>query len=485
MIDLKSSYWAGTPETFEFALSAHNKTFEAVKLNDEMPEASLLSVQGSVGVVRIAGPLVDGSAGWMSFFGVTGYNDIREAVVKALADPKVKTIMLDVNSGGGQVSGVDDLSSLLRQASAIKPITTFADGMMASAAYWLGSSGSHLTASKTAIVGSIGVLSKHTEYSQADAKEGIKSTIVRAGRYKALANSVEPLSAEARAEIQQQANDIYEIFITRVAENRGVSTVVADAQMGQGREFLGKRALEAGLVDEIGTYESALARAQALADNLEGARSTQSKSKEGSRTMPKATLTPQQLAAIASGAQIDAALETAEDAVNSAAEAAAALAAETQTDDKSATEQAGETVEDEAGATESQANAAPTAANESGLVAYLQSQVAAKDADLLKANIELDKLRNQVTEASATHEGLLAIARDSVGKMKVALGGSAEAAAAMSAVEVLAAHAETSEVFKTKFKVGGVAATATTETEKRPAALVDPMFASLVKAAKA
>lgn len=479
MIDLKSSYWAGTPETFEFALSAHTKAFESAKPTDEMSAPSLLSVEGSVGVVRIAGPLVDGNAGWMSFFGVTGYNDIREAVVKALADPKVKTILLDVNSGGGQVSGVDDLSALLRQASAIKPITTFTDGMMASAAYWLGSSGSHITGSKTSIVGSIGVLSKHTEYSQADAKEGIKTTIVRAGRYKALANSVEPLTAEARAEIQSQANDIYEIFINRVAENRGVSAVVADTQMGQGREFLGKRAKEAGLVDEIGTYESALARAQALADSLDGARSTPSKIKEGSRTMSKATLTPQQLAAIASGASIDAALESVDAAAQAAIDAAASAAI-------ASTDPAVETEKDEAAAAASAAAADPAPATDTGLVAYLQTQVAAKDADLLKANIELDKLRSQLTEAKATHDGLLAIARDSVGKMKVALGGSADAAAAMSATEVLAAHAETVDVFKTKFKVGGVAATATTEAEKKPvAALVDPLFASLVKAAKA
>lgn len=477
MIDLKSSYWAGTPETFEHALNAQAKTFEAVKLSDEMQQPSLLNVEGNVGVVRIAGPLVDGSAGWMSFFGVTGYNDIREAVIQALSDPKVKTIMLDINSGGGQVSGVDDLSGLLKQASAIKPITTFADGMMASAAYWLGSSGSHITASQTAIVGSIGVLSKHTEYSQADAKEGIKTTIVRAGRYKALANSVEPLTAEARAEIQQQANDIYEIFINRVADNRGVSAVVADTQMGQGREFLGKRSLAAGLVDEIGTYESALARAQAMASALDGANSLP-KDKKGSNMKPKATLTPQQLAAIASGAPLDAALESAE----AVADAALAAAAEETNEEV----EAAEGVADEA-AEGAEASVEPEAAKaDTGLVAYLQSQVAAKDADLLKANIELDKLRAQMAEANATHQGLLAIARDSVGKMKVALGGSADAAAAMSATEVLAAHAETADVFKTKFKVGGVAATATTETEKKPvAALVDPLFASLVKAAKA
>lgn len=475
MIDLKSGYWAGTAESFQFALEANAKAMEAA-IGEDFQAESLLTVDGSVGVVHIHGPLIDGNAGFLSMFGVTGYNDIREALVEAVSSPKVKTIMLDVNSGGGQVAGVDDLSAFIKQVSAIKPVTTFADGMMASAAYWLGSAGSHITSSQTAVVGSIGVLTRHTEYSQADAKDGVKTTIIRAGKYKALANSIEPLSAEARAEIQSQVNDIYDIFIGRVADNRGTSTVVADTQMGQGREFLGKRALTAGLVDDIGTYESALAKARAMAGLIEQSNpggKAGSKQEGQTQMKKKATLNEQQLAAVASGASVEAVLQAAQEAAAAALEAA----------------EAGPGDESEEQPAEAPAEDAPeqpdAAADRPDLVAYLKSDIASKDAALIDAKVKISQLEASITEMKATHEGLLAIARDSVGKMKVALGGSSEAAAAMSASEILAAHSEVSTVFKSKFKVGGVAATAPTAEEEREAApVVNPVFAALVQAAK-
>lgn len=476
MIDLKSGYWAGTAESFQFALEANAKAMESA-IADDFQSESLLTVDGSVGVVHIHGPLIDGNAGFLSMFGVTGYNDIREALVEAVSNPKIKTIMLDVNSGGGQVAGVDDLSAFIKQVSAIKPVTTFADGMMASAAYWLGSAGSHITSSQTAVVGSIGVLTRHTEYSQADAKDGVKTTIIRAGKYKALANSVEPLSADARAEIQSQVNDIYDIFIGRVADNRGTSTVVADTQMGQGREFLGKRALTAGLVDDIGTYESALGKARAMAGLIEQSNPTSkggSKQEGQTQMKKKATLNEQQLAAVASGASVEAVLQAAQEAA-----AAALEAAEAGPGDES--EEQGS----EAPAEEAPAEQPDAAAERPDLVAYLKGDIAAKDAALIDAKVKISQLEASITEMKATHEGLLAIARDSVGKMKVALGGSAEAAAAMSASEILAAHSEVSTVFKSKFKVGGVAATAPTAEEEREAApAVNPVFAALVQAAK-
>ena len=474
MIDLNSSYWAGTSESLQFAYEANQKAMQAATGVDMPPSESLLTVADSVGVVHVHGPLVDGNAGFLSFFGVTGYNDIREALVEAVANPKVKTIMLDVNSGGGQVSGVDDLSAFIKQVSAIKPVSTFADGMMASAAYWLGSAGTTITASQTALVGSVGVLTSHTEYSQMDAKEGVKTTIIRAGKYKALANSVEPLSLEARTEMQSQVNDIYDIFVSRIADNRGVSTVVADTQMGQGREFLGKKALTAGLVDQIGTYESALMKAQAMAGMIEQSKPTKSGQKQEGQTQmkKKATLSEQQIAAVASGATVEAVLHAAQEA------AEAALAA------------AGGEPEQEPDPVEEQPSQEETPAPEASiekpdLVAYLKADLAAKDNALIEAKVELSQLKASIADIKSCHDGLLAIARDSVGKMKVALGGSAEACLTMSATEVLAAHGETAVVFKNKFKVGGVAATAPTADEEAPAkAVVHPMFAALVQAAK-
>ena len=189
----------------------------------------------------------------------------------------------------------------------------------------------------------------------------------------------------------------------------------------------------------------------------------------------KATLNEQQLAAVASGASVEAVLQAAQDAAAAALEAAEAGPGDESEEQQEQQEQA--PAED--------APEQPDAASERpDLVAYLKSDIASKDAALIDAKVKISQLEASITEMKATHEGLLSIARDSVGKMKVALGGSADAAAAMSATEILAAHSEVSTVFKNKFKVGGVAATAPTAESKEEAPVVNPVFAALVQAAK-
>lgn len=84
-----------------------------------------------------------------------------------------------------------------------------------------------------------------TEYSKAFEKEGITKTVMRAGRYKALGNPYEPLSEDGKAEIQAKLDDLYQLFMGTVARNRGTTAIIADQVMGQGREFLGKRGLDA------------------------------------------------------------------------------------------------------------------------------------------------------------------------------------------------------------------------------------------------
>lgn len=105
------------------------------------PEPLRFAKYGNVAVVGIKGPLINGYAGFMRFFGYTGYGDVRAAVSQALADDSISSILLDVDSGGGQVAGVHDLSKFLAKAGKMKPVTTFTGGTMASAALWSGSSG--------------------------------------------------------------------------------------------------------------------------------------------------------------------------------------------------------------------------------------------------------------------------------------------------------------------------------------------------------
>lgn len=259
--------WYGSEASYNVLVEAKLKLGALLKSNGdktyelEMPD--LMTVHGDVGVMDIKGSLMNGSSGWLRFFGVVGYDDIAEALVQGVADKKVKSIMLNVDSPGGSAKGVRQLSDLIKNVGQVKPVNVYADSI-GSAAYWLGSAGGHITIDEMGLAGSIGALIVHTEYSKQDEKQGVKSTIIRAGVNKALANPIEPLSPEALASLQEIVDASRDMFVMAVADNRGTTPSTVESQMGQGKEFMGVKAVAAGLVDKVGTFEDALAYSKSL-----------------------------------------------------------------------------------------------------------------------------------------------------------------------------------------------------------------------------
>ncbi len=177
----------------------------------------------------------------------------------ALGDPLAHSILLLVDSPGGSIDGLQQAADDIRAGRRVKPVYAFADGTMASAAYWIGSAAEKVfSASDTTAVGSIGVIAKHTDYSKAQEKDGIKVTDIYAGKYKAMGSPNAPLSDEGRATIQTKVDHAYSVFVDAVAKNRGVSTRTVLDKMADGRVFFGKQAVEAGLVDGIASMPEVL-----------------------------------------------------------------------------------------------------------------------------------------------------------------------------------------------------------------------------------
>lgn len=259
--------WLGTDDSLQQFLDAEEGLAaqiraggkpEANRCGDEDEErpSRLLEVMDGVAVISIHGSLTNVDSWINSWMGLISYNEIRAAIIQALNDESVHEILLDISSGGGAVAGVSDTANLIKEVNKIKRITTFSDGNMASAAYWLGSSAGEIVISNTAMVGSIGVIRHHMEYSKMLEKDGIKSTILRHGRYKALINPYEPLSELAIDEAEKQMAHIYQVFVQDVADNLGSPYPNVDAKMAQGREFVGSQALEVGMVDKIASFDT-------------------------------------------------------------------------------------------------------------------------------------------------------------------------------------------------------------------------------------
>jgi signal peptide peptidase SppA len=455
------SFWAGTEESLRAFLAqadvltpdflAECEKRAAAGALGERQSPRLLSKQGQVGVIAIDGSLVNNSSWMNQYLGATGYPEIREALIAAANDPDIKAIVLDVNSGGGSTMGMSDTGELIALVdSKVKPVHAFSGSSMNSAAYWLSASARSVTLGKMAEAGSIGVLVIHREQSQRMEKEGITTTVMRAGKYKALANPYEPLSEDAKAEVQGQLDQLYGMFAQHVADSRGVPYTQADQKMGQGRVFMGQLAVDIGLADRISSFDELLSKLQGGIDAEKKSPKYGANSPKGPSSM-KHALTEQAIAALAAGGVLPEAGDPTEIAA-AAALAAAALAVVPVADAAPAAPVA------------EAAPVAPVAETVDARIQMLKEQLAEATASTINVSVQLAALKQAGEGATAamaalntTLEQMRPIVQGVVKNMHVALGGSAFVASTTDEA-LLAEFTSVQANFAKKFKAGGVAA---------------------------
>lgn len=188
-----------------------------------------------------------------------------QEVRAAAADAQIEAIVLEGDTPGGEVIGVPEAAAAIRDARAVKPVVAVANGVAASAGYWLLSQADEFLVTLSGMVGSIGVYGLHEDVSQALAAQGVKVTLVSAGKYKVEGNSFEPFSDEARGAMQADVNRYYDMFVKDVARGRKVSVDAVRGGFGEGRMVGAKAAVDQGMATGIGGVEEAVRRASALA----------------------------------------------------------------------------------------------------------------------------------------------------------------------------------------------------------------------------
>lgn len=223
---------------------------------------------GSLAVLPLLGPITQ-RGDLMSFFGIgTSTQQFTSMFRAAMADLSISGIIIDCDTPGGTVSGVDELASEIYKARGAKPIAAVANTLMASAGYWIASAADQLFASPSAGVGSIGVLTVHMDASKALEMEGVKPTLISQGRYKGEASPYGPLSDEARANIQASVDDHYGAFTRAVARNRGADVASVRSGYGEGRLLNAQKAKSDGMVDGVATLDDVIGKmARAVAGN--------------------------------------------------------------------------------------------------------------------------------------------------------------------------------------------------------------------------
>ena len=242
----------------------------SVQFKEDPEEDFDFMLRDGVAIIPVNGTIFKRGSIWSYLYGGTPLSVLNRVLTAAIDDNDVEAILLDIDSPGGQVSGTDAFSDLVYSAREQKPVVAFANGTMASAAYWIGSAADRVIVERTAQVGSIGILYMHNDWSKYDADLGIKVTVISAGKYKAVGNNAEPLSDEARAIIQAELDQIYDLFIETVARNRGVDVDTVRSDMADGRVLIGQQAVDAGLADDTGTFNDALDAAVELIPEASG-----------------------------------------------------------------------------------------------------------------------------------------------------------------------------------------------------------------------
>lgn len=229
-----------------------------------------------ISVIPIHGTLVQRGDSLDAMSGLRSYDSIRADLRDALADASTDAILLDIDSGGGEVAGCFDLVDEI--AAAGKPVYAFADEHAYSAAYALACAADKIFVARTGGVGSIGIVGVHCDQSGFDKDKGLSYTPIYAGARKIDGWPHAPLSDEAKAEFQRSVDRNYGIFVESVAVNRGLSEkAVRDTQAGS---FTPDEALKLGLVDGVFGFDEVV---EMIAQDLQSRTAPQGFSGQGGR----------------------------------------------------------------------------------------------------------------------------------------------------------------------------------------------------------
>ncbi|MTI12639.1 S49 family peptidase [Sansalvadorimonas verongulae] len=219
-------------------------------------ESERLSSGGAVAVIPVFGSLSHRAMGLMALSGMTSYQELYTQIDQVMQDSRITEVVLDIDSHGGAASGVFDFADYVAECSKTKPFTAIVNEHAYSAAYLIASACNEIIIPRTGGVGSIGVIAKHEDRSEANQQQGRKVTAIYAGARKNDLSPDQPLSSDALNELQKMVNQDYEMFVDAVAGYRNMS--VDSVRATEAGLYRGQDAIEAGLADRIMPARDAL-----------------------------------------------------------------------------------------------------------------------------------------------------------------------------------------------------------------------------------
>jgi ClpP class serine protease len=246
--------WAITPDMLDTIRSISLREGEGVeavqaRLGRPLQNTRSVTLRGSTAIVPVTGPIFRYANLMTEISGATSLDMLAKDFTAALDNPTVSAIVLDINSPGGQVTGISEFAALVRAAT--KPVVAYVDGMAASAAYWIAAAASDVVMSKSAMAGNVGAVLTIDKR-----KDPTKAEIVSS---QSPNKRPDAETDSGLAQIQSMIDGIAQVFIEDVAIFRGKTPDQVINDWNGGAVFIGAEAVARGLADRVGTMEEVIA----------------------------------------------------------------------------------------------------------------------------------------------------------------------------------------------------------------------------------
>jgi ClpP class serine protease len=230
----------------------------ATRSGDPLGNAPSARVRDGVAIIPVAGPIFRYANLLTQFSGATALSDFASNLAAARADSRVRAIMLEIDSPGGDVTGLAEAADMIAATAGEKPVVAYVEGSAMSAAYWLASAASSIVLSATGTVGSLGAVVAMQDSSGAQARSGVK-------RYRFVSTQtpnklLDPSTDAGAARVQALADRLASEFLAAAAKNRGMSVEDLLAATDGGGLLVGADAVDAGLADTVAGFEATLAK---------------------------------------------------------------------------------------------------------------------------------------------------------------------------------------------------------------------------------
>lgn len=246
--------WAITPTYIDkmWGVITAQDDMEAI-LSDyskDVQDKALYKMQGNTAVMDLTGPIFRYANLMTMLCGAASLSELNDTFTMLDEDPSVKDIVINMNTPGGQVTGISDFAAKIKNSN--KFVTVYVEGYAASAGYWIASAADKIIASDTASMGSIGVIASvpKKDEEEADSIDIISS--------QSPFKRVNVEEEEGRSIVQTEIDDMADVFINTVATNRNTTTQDVVDNYGKGSTLIASKALAAGMIDGVGTIETVI-----------------------------------------------------------------------------------------------------------------------------------------------------------------------------------------------------------------------------------